>query len=88
LSLHEGTPLLWDGKPWTILNLGETAATLLSEDKQIRPIPHDVFDTLLEQGILTGVPSQQGSDRQEEERARREKASQKHLEVAGKCHPK
>jgi transposase InsO family protein len=82
LSIAEGTQLCWDGKPWTVLNVGETAVTLLSEDKRVKPIPHAVFDLLLQQGMLTGISSQVESDRRAEERQRLERASPKHLEVA------
>jgi putative transposase len=81
LSIAEGTRLCWDGKPWTILNVGETAVTLLSEDRRVKPLPHEVFEMLLQQGMLTGIPSHVQSDRQEEQK-RLSRASPKHLEVA------
>src|SRR6266487_343713 len=34
-SLVPGTLLWWDGKPWRLLNLGETAITLLSPEKRV-----------------------------------------------------
>ena len=31
MNLHANTPLLWDGRQWTLLNLGQTMATLLPD---------------------------------------------------------
>jgi putative transposase len=82
LSIEEGTQLWWDGKSWTVFHQGETAITLLSEDRQVKPVPHQVFDALLQQGMLTGLPSQIESNQRTEERMLLELASPKHLEVA------
>jgi hypothetical protein len=57
LSISLGAPIWWDGVLWTIFNPGETAMTLLSEDKQFKEVPMEVFDDLLRQGKLKGLPS-------------------------------
>ncbi len=80
--LTVGTLLCWDGKPWSVLNPGETEVTLLSADKQLRAIPTEAFDTLLRDGPITGLPSQTESDGQTAAGLLLEKASPKHLETA------
>jgi transposase InsO family protein len=58
LQAPVGTSLLWDGKPWSILNIGLTLTTLRSERDELADIPHDTFETLLQQGKITGLDIQ------------------------------
>ena len=82
LSLGVGTPLWWDGKPWTVLNPGATEVTLLSEDQQLKALPIEVIDSLLRSGKITGPSSQTESDGQTAAGMLLEKASPKHLKTA------
>ncbi len=82
LFMRVGTLLCWDGKPWTVLNPGETEVTLLSEDKQLRALPIEAFDTLLREGKVTGLLSQESSNGEAAAGRLLEKASPKHLETA------
>ena len=82
LSLRVGTPLWWDGKPWTVFNPGLTALTLLSEDRQLREIAYQDFHTLLREGKVTGLSPQTESEGSGAARILLDKASPKHLEVA------
>jgi len=52
-ALVPGTMLWWDGKPWRILNLGETAITLLSPEKRVVDLPIEIFEDLLRQRKVT-----------------------------------
>jgi putative transposase len=58
LQAPVGTLLLWDGKPWNILNLGLTHITLRSERNELIDVPHETFETLLQQGKITGLDLQ------------------------------
>ncbi len=82
LSISVGTPLWWDGKPWTVFNPGLTAITLLSEDHQLREIPNRDFDILLREGKMTALASQTDGAGSGTARMLLDKASPKHLEVA------
>jgi putative transposase len=82
LSISVGTPLWWDGKPWTVFNPGMTAMTLLSEDHQLKEIPNQDFETLLREGKVTGLSSQREGEGYGAARMLLDKASPKHLEVA------
>jgi putative transposase len=44
----------WDGKPWTIINIGETEVWLRSTDQNIVRLSQAEFSTLLETGALVG----------------------------------
>jgi putative transposase len=55
LQASVGTSLLWDGRPWSILNIGLTLTTLRSERNELVDVPHETFETLLQQGKITGL---------------------------------
>jgi putative transposase len=48
-----GSLLWWDGKPWRVLNLGETAVTLLSPEKRVVDLLCTVFEDLVRQRKVT-----------------------------------
>jgi putative transposase len=50
-----GVPLLWDGKCWTIVNVGESAVALLAEDGAVVELLHATLETLVGQGKLNMV---------------------------------
>lgn len=51
--LHANAPLLWDGRRWTLLNLGDTTTTLLPEGGTLIQMETSVFLTLVDQGAMT-----------------------------------
>ena len=42
-----GTTILWDARPWVILNAGEKTVTLVNEQKKIAELPNDQFESLI-----------------------------------------
>lgn len=82
VSLTAGTLLWWDGKPWRVLNLGETVVSLLSPEKQLVDFPIDVFDTLLREKKVTVVNPLPDDIRRVEELELLKNASPRQLEVA------
>jgi putative transposase len=66
-----------------VLNLGETAVTLLSPEKQLVDLPTEVFDALLEQRkVPVTTPSAGDVVRHAQEHERLVQASPKQLEIA------
>lgn len=47
------TPLVWDERPWTVINLGERATTLLPEQGPPIQLPSAFFLQLLETGTIS-----------------------------------
>jgi putative transposase len=82
LSVQPGSVLWWDGKPWTLLNLGEREAALLTEERQLMSLPRSEFERLWSQGIMTAVAEPAEAERQAAAKARLEQAKPQHLEVA------
>ena len=48
-----GASILWDGRCWTIVNVGEISVALLAEDGGVVELLHATFETLVRQGKLT-----------------------------------
>jgi putative transposase len=80
--LLPGTLLWWDGKPWRILNLGETAVTLLSLEKRLLDLTVEVFDDLLRQRKVTVATPLPDDSPPTEEQEILQHASPEELEIA------
>ena len=54
------TTVLWDNKPWKIVNLGETKVTLMAEDERqaVAELLYERFYGLINHGALTGLKSE------------------------------
>lgn len=55
IEVAPGTPITWDDNPWTILNSGITATTLLGDDGRTIDVPNATFEALVQQGTITGT---------------------------------
>lgn len=76
-----GTQVSWDGRLWSVLNLGDTAVSVLSEDQQLREIPVMTFETLVCEGRLKAI-SDDGGRSDPAIRDRLSRASEADLKVA------
>ncbi len=84
LQARIGTSFLWDGKPWSILNIGFSLTTLRSEHNDLVDVPHETFETLLQQGKITGLAVQSQEERKESAQARLAQASPNDLREANR----
>jgi putative transposase len=84
LQLTVGAPIVLDGKPWTIFNLGVTETLLLSEDGQVMPVPNNAFDELVRSGRVTGLTRPALPPRYEEGHELRDQASEEAWEEANR----
>lgn len=48
-----GASVIWDGRSWTIVNLGATETTLLAADDTLINLPQTTFESLIRAGQLT-----------------------------------
>jgi putative transposase len=55
ILLQAGAPIVWDGRPWTILNAGATTTALIASDGTLIEVPNPRFQTLVSQGKLIGL---------------------------------
>ncbi len=53
LDVAIGVSVVWDGRLWTIVNLGENQTTLLAEEGALVDLPRASFETLVKQNRLT-----------------------------------
>ena len=81
---HVGTSLLWDGKPWSVLNIGTTVMTLRSEHSELIDLPQETFETLVQHGKLTGLDSELLEEQHEQSRTRLAHASPSDLQEANR----
>ena len=60
VDVSVGTTVLWDNKPWLIVNVGETRVTLLAEDERqaVVELPSDRFYGLISHGRLVGLKNE------------------------------
>jgi hypothetical protein len=54
VSLTVGSPVLWDGHGWTIVNVGQTTTTLLAGEGTLIEVPRAALEALVCQGTLIG----------------------------------
>lgn len=57
VDLNCGAAVSWDGRAWSIVNLGEKNIGLLGEGSTLTELPVDVFESLVRQGKITGLQS-------------------------------
>jgi transposase InsO family protein len=58
ILMAPGTRLLWDGRPWTILNVGKADIVLEDENHAISSINLDVFQKFIGTGAIAGLLTQ------------------------------
>ena len=70
LILAPGSPVLWDGRRWTVVNPGRKATSLLAGDASLVELPNTTLEALVGQGKLVGVaePARVGISAQARER--------------------
>lgn len=56
--LRSGERVMWDGNPWRILNVGNNDIFFEDERKAISSIGRELFQSLLSQGVITGLPDE------------------------------
>jgi transposase InsO family protein len=58
ILMASGTPIIWDGSPWRILNVGATDIFLEDENRDITNLRLDIFQTLVARGSISGIPAE------------------------------
>jgi len=55
ILLASGTAIVWDGRPWRILNVGSSDIFLEDENRDITNVRLEVFQTLVASGAIAGI---------------------------------
>jgi transposase InsO family protein len=79
-----GTAVVWDGRPWTIVNVGATTTALLATDGALAELPNPTFATLVGEGKLMGSGDPAPTGLSAEGRARLAQASPADLHEANR----
>ncbi len=69
VKMEPGSELMWDGKPWKILNVGDTNIHLQNDDGGFFSLTLPEFDDLLQSGQFRGVPAVRNPELEEEIRS-------------------
>ncbi len=77
-----GSQINWDGRLWSVVNLGDTSVSLLSEDQKLAEIPITAFQSLVNENRLIMVSANGGSSSDSAMRDRLSRASEADLKVA------
>ena len=51
-----GSTVTWDGRIWSVVNLGETSVGLLSEDQRLTELPMSAVESLIRQNRIEVTP--------------------------------
>jgi putative transposase len=62
IEVETGGKIQWDGKHYTFINIGETNYSLLSADGKLIDIPVTIFETLVQNGKITGLSTVTSTD--------------------------
>lgn len=65
LKLNIGNQLNWNGRNWTIINIGEETVTLLSETEDIIDLKYPTFKDLIKKGLIIGIEKEELTESQE-----------------------
>jgi putative transposase len=84
VEVAPGTPVLWDGRPWTIGNPTETHTPLVSSQGAPVELLTAAFETYVRTGRIVGMPSAPAVGPTEEGRARLAQASPADLASANR----
>lgn len=86
LLLKDGAQLNWDGRNWTLLNLGHTKVTL-NHANDIKEVDRFLFDNFVTQGSILIVDADESTDQKSDASHKLlQKASQKDISVALKAY--
>ena len=58
ITTSPGQTLLWDGKPWRILNVGDKELFLDNIEGVITTLSHKAFEQMVRQSVIQGVPQE------------------------------
>jgi hypothetical protein len=82
VGLRCGSQITWDGRIWDVVNLGETAVSLLSGDQGLTELPIAAFETLIRENRLQVVGAEPGAAADSTARDRLSRASEADLQAA------
>jgi len=84
IDIEPGTPVLWDGRPWTIGNPTATHTPLISQKGAPVELLTSAFEAYVREGRIAGVPPQRTEGVTDEGRALLSRVSADDLAVANR----
>ncbi|WP_245308267.1 TnsA endonuclease N-terminal domain-containing protein [Halalkalibacter urbisdiaboli] len=62
INVEVGKEILWNGNPWTVVNIGESEISLLDETERIIPLPINSFEELIKMGSISSFANEISKD--------------------------
>lgn len=62
IDIEPGNTIVWDGRKWTFINVGESSYSLMSEDDKLIDLPVNIFLALLQEGKIKGIETKGNSE--------------------------
>lgn len=84
LRIEVGSPLVWDGRPWLVANVGDRGISLRGQGEDFTELPSKTFDELLSSGRIVCKSGQGTSHEHPEARARRMAAGPREIKEANR----
>lgn len=84
VDLRVGGALVWDGRVWKIVNVGQTKIGLVGDDAYVVELTLAQLEALAREGRISGVQGASSSDRQGEDLQRLMAADERTLAVANR----
>jgi putative transposase len=84
VDICSGTTLSWDGKPWTVVNVGSNNVALLGENKSFVELPLQNMESLLQEGRLLRIGGRERAREHSEVQLRLVAASESDLKAANR----
>lgn len=81
-TLHCGSMITWDGRSWKLVNTGETAVSLLSEEQGLMELPIAAFESMVSQNRVQVSAPDVGQGVESAVHERLAKASEGDLRIA------
>lgn len=86
LDIALGSLLQWDGRGWTVINVGETTIGLIGDGESFVEVPLTAFEKLIQEGRITGLPVNAQSSIHPEAKRRIEQADTPAYAEANRLH--
>lgn len=67
LTIAAGQSMLWDGRAWRILNVGDQDVFLEDEERVITSVGRKLFEQMVKDGVITGIPTGAAFERDQAE---------------------
>jgi transposase InsO family protein len=82
LSLHSGSCVIWDGRTWTVANIGDSSVALVSADHRLAELAISAFESLIRDNKVSIIPREEDAESERCDSSPLMNASKSDLDIA------